>query len=64
MPYDSELGSFGELGPYPTIDLMSNYDVVIWTQGDHNQRNITSWKECISDYLDQGGSLWIMGQQF
>ncbi|MEC8073921.1 MAG: hypothetical protein VX117_05085, partial [Candidatus Thermoplasmatota archaeon] len=42
----------------------SDYDVVIWTQGDHNQRNITSWKECISDYLDQGGSLWIMGQQF
>ncbi|MEC7713092.1 MAG: CARDB domain-containing protein, partial [Candidatus Thermoplasmatota archaeon] len=39
MPYDSELGSFGELGPYPTLDLMSNYDVVIWTQGDHNQRN-------------------------
>ena len=27
MPYDSELGSFGELGPYPTIDLMSDYDV-------------------------------------
>ncbi|MEC8446442.1 MAG: CARDB domain-containing protein [Candidatus Thermoplasmatota archaeon] len=64
IPYDSELGSFGELGPYPTIDLMSDYDVVIWTQGDHNQRNITSWKECIRDYLDQGGSLWIMGQQF
>ena len=64
IPYDNELGSFGELGPYPTIDLMSDYDVVIWTQGDHNQRNITSWQECISDYLDQGGSLWIMGQQF
>ncbi len=64
MPYDSELGSFGELGPYPTLDLMSNYDVVIWTQGDHNQRNITSWKECISDYLDNGGNMWIMGQQF
>ena len=47
MPYDSELGSFGELGPYPTLDLMSNYDVVIWTQGDHNQRNITNWQECI-----------------
>ena len=64
MPYDSELGSFGELGPYPTLDLMSNYDVVIWTQGDHNQRNITSWEQCISDYLDNGGNLWIMGQQF
>ena len=64
MPYDSELGSFGELGPYPTLDLMSNYDVVIWTQGDHNQRNITSWEECISDYLDNGGNMWIMGQQF
>ena len=64
IPYDSELGTFGELGPYPTIDLMSNYEVVIWTQGDHNQRNQTIWKECISDYLDQGGSLWIMGQQF
>jgi len=64
VPYDSELGFNGELGPYPTLDLMDNYDVVIWTQGDHNQRNITNWKECISDYLDQGGSLWIMGQQF
>ena len=63
-PYDSELGSFGELGPYPALDLMSNYDVVIWTQGDHNQRNITNWQECISEYLDQGGSMWIMGQQF
>ena len=64
MPYDSELGTYGELGPYPTLDLMSDYDVVIWTQGDHNQRNISSWEECISDYLDEGGSLWIMGQQF
>jgi len=64
MPYDSELGSYGELGPYPTLDLMINYDVVIWTQGDHNQRNITSWEECISNYLDEGGNLWIMGQQF
>jgi len=64
MPYDSELGSYGELGPYPTLDLMSSYDVVIWTQGDHNQRNITLWQNCIRDYLDEGGNLWIMGQQF
>ena len=64
IPYDRDLGSFGELGPYPTVDLMNNYDVVIWTQGDHNQRNKTNWQECISEYLDQGGSMWIMGQQF
>ena len=29
IPYDRDLGSFGELGPYPTVDLMNNYDVVI-----------------------------------
>ena len=43
---------------------MTGYDVVIWTQGDHNQRNITNWSNCIGDYLDAGGNLWIMGQQF
>ena len=64
IPYDREAGAYGELHPYPTLDLMSNYDVVIWTQGDHNQRNLTAWKSCISDYLDSGGSMWIMGQQF
>ena len=64
IPYDSEAGSYGELHPYPTNELMSNYDVVIWVQGDHNQRNLTNWKTCIGDYLDGGGSMWIMGQQF
>tara|TARA_B100000579_G_scaffold185022_1_gene150810 strand:+ start:1 stop:6612 length:6612 start_codon:yes stop_codon:yes gene_type:complete len=64
IPYDTEAGAYGELHPYPTLDLMSNYDVAIWTQGDHNQRNLTAWKGCISDYLDNGGSMWIMGQQF
>ena len=64
MPFDRELGIYGELGPYPSLDLMDNYDVVIWTQGDHNQRNITNWKQCISNYLDSGGNFWIMGQQF
>ena len=64
IPYDSEAGSFGELHPYPSLDLMTGYDVVIWTQGDHNQRNITNWSNCIGDYLDAGGNLWIMGQQF
>tara|TARA_B110000116_G_scaffold40566_1_gene32953 strand:- start:983 stop:3889 length:2907 start_codon:yes stop_codon:yes gene_type:complete len=43
---------------------MSNYEIVIWLQGDHNQRNLTNWKTCIGDYLDGGGNLWIMGQQF
>ncbi len=64
MPYDVEAGAFGELHPYPTNELMINYDVVIWIQGDHQQRNLTNWKSCISDYLDNGGSMWIMGQQF
>ena len=64
IPYDIEAGSYGELHPYPTNDLMSNYEVVIWVQGDHNQRNLTSWKACIGDYLDGGGNMWIIGQQF
>ena len=64
IPYDSEAGAYGELHPYPTLDLMANYDVVLWTQGSHNQRNLTAWKSCISDYLDNGGNMWIMGQQF
>ena len=64
IPYDVEAGAYGELHPYPTYDLMSNYEAVIWVQGDHNQRNLTNWKTCIGDYLDGGGSLWIMGQQF
>ena len=69
IPYDNEAGSYGELHPYPDLVNMTNsqgekYDVVIWTQGDHHQRNLTTWKDCISDYLDEGGSLWIMGQQF
>ena len=63
VPYDSEAG-YGELNPYPDLELMSSYDVVIWTQGDHSQRNMTNWTNCITDYLDSGGNLWIMGQQF
>jgi len=63
IPYDVETG-YGELHPYPTNELMSNYDVVVWVQGDHHQRNLTNWKTCIGDYLDSGGSMWIMGQQF
>jgi len=63
IPYDVEAG-YGELHPYPTNELMSNYDVVVWVQGDHHQRNLTNWKTCIGDYLDGGGSMWIMGQQF
>ena len=64
IPYDNEAGAYGELYPYPTNELMTNYDVVIWVQGDHHQRNLTNWKNCISDYLDAGGSMWIMGQQY
>jgi len=64
IPYDNDAGSYGELDPYPTLDLMAQYDVVIWTQGDHHQRNLTNWTDCISDYLDAGGNFWIMGQQF
>ena len=69
VPYDQEAGSFGELHPYPDLVNMVNaqdnkYDVVVWIQGDHNQRNTTAWKNCIGDYLDSGGNMWIMGQQF
>ncbi len=69
IPYDREAGSFGELHPYPDLVNMVNaqdnkYDVVVWIQGDHNQRNTTAWKNCIGDYLDSGGNMWIMGQQF
>ena len=64
IPYDSEAGSYGELHPYPSLDLMTGYDIVIWTQGDHHQRNITNWSNCIGDYLDSDGNLWLMGQQF
>ena len=63
MPYDKDAG-YGELHPYPTINLMSEYDAVIWIQGDHHQRNLTNWKNCISDYLDAGGNMWILGQNF
>ena len=63
IPYDRDIG-FGELHPYPTLNLMSQYDAIIWTQGDHHQRNNTKWKDCISEYLDAGGNMWIMGQQF
>ena len=69
VPYDQEAGSFGELPPYPDLVNMVNaqddkYDVVVWIQGDHHQRNTTAWKNCIGDYLDSGGNMWIMGQQF
>ena len=63
IPYDKDVG-YGELHPYPTINLMAEYDAVIWIQGDHHQRNLTNWKNCISDYLDAGGNMWIMGQNF
>ena len=63
MPYDIDTG-FGELHPYPTLNLMSQYDAIIWVQGDHHQRNDTKWMDCIGDYLDSGGNMWIMGQQF
>jgi len=63
IPYDKDVG-YGELHPYPTLNLMSQYDAIIWVQGDHHQRNLTKWKNCISDYLDSGGNMWIMGQQF
>ena len=69
IPYDREAGSFGELHPYPDLVNMVNaqgdkYDVVLWMQGDHNQRNTTTWTETIGDYLDSGGSMWLVGQQF
>ncbi|MED6305381.1 MAG: CARDB domain-containing protein, partial [Candidatus Thermoplasmatota archaeon] len=63
IPYDKDAG-YGELHPYPTINLMSEYDAVIWIQGDHHQRNLTNWKNCISDYLNASGNMWIMGQNF
>jgi len=63
LPYDMDVG-YGELHPYPTINLMAEYDAVIWIQGDHHQRNLTNWMNCVSDYLDAGGNMWIMGQNF
>ena len=63
IPYNTDLDN-GQLDPYPTNNLMSEYDVVIWVQGDHHQRNNTVWKNCIKDYLDSGGNFWIIGQQF
>ena len=60
LPYDMDVG-YGELHPYPTINLMAEYDAVIWIQGDHHQRNLTNWMNCVSDYLDAGGNMWIMG---
>ncbi len=45
----------------PTADVLSNYDIVIWSQPTRSPGYIGAWDE-LGAYLDQGGRLLISGQ--
>ena len=61
LPYDSSAGDYGELAPYPEAGLLTQYDIVVWTQGEHHQRDLDAWRDTIGGYLDSGdGGLWLI----
>ena len=65
LPYDSSAGDYGELDPYPTVELLTQYDIVVWTQGEHHQRDLDAWRDTIGGYLDSGdGGLWLIGSNY
>ncbi len=65
LPYDSSTGDYGELAPYPAVELLTQYDIVIWTQGEHHQRDLEAWRDTVAGYLDAGDrGLWLLGSNY
>ena len=46
----------------PAIDILNNYRTLVWVTGSNQQTLVISEQAEIKDYLDNGGSLLITGQ--
>ncbi|MGC9367200.1 MAG: T9SS type A sorting domain-containing protein [bacterium] len=65
------VGNYSWFGPTgsqpedgPSLDTMLNYDLVIWNTYDHWNTIVLTDNDTanIADYLDQGGKVWLIGQ--